>query len=117
MYHRCHIKDISLMDDDNKTSGNCRYSKELARILSYHWKNKIMDFFEYCRGCTVCQKNKDGRTKPLGQPHNLRISDRQWEYVSIDFLTHLPCTERDFFVVSRLVATMILTKKDGRPRT
>lgn len=89
---RQNIKTILQLAHDNHTAGHFGYSKTLARLKNYHWKNKALDVQEYCRGCFTCQQNKDGRTKPLGVPQPLELPDRRWGSVSMDFVTHLPTT-------------------------
>lgn len=100
---RKNVHDILYLAHDNKTSGHFGYSKTLSRLDGYHWKNKSGDVYDYCRGCTTFQENKDGRTKPLGIPQPLELPTRRWGSVSMDFVTHLPTTETGFDCITTFV--------------
>lgn len=100
---RKNIKDIMDLAHDNMVSGHFGYTKTLARLSAYHWKNKAMDVFDYCRGCTTCQQNKDGRSKPLGEPQPLELPNRRWGSISMDFITHLPTTSSGYDCITTFV--------------
>lgn len=100
---RSNVKDILFLAHDNKTSGHFGYYKTLSRLDRYHWKNKSGDVYDYCRGCSTCQKNKDNRTKPLGEPQPLELPTRRWGSVSMDFVTHLPPTKSGFDCITTFV--------------
>lgn len=52
---RDNVKDVLYYAYDNGTAGHFAYVKTLSRLSQFHWKNKHLDVFEYCRGCEVCQ--------------------------------------------------------------
>lgn len=100
---RNNVKDIMELAHDNKTAGHFGYTKTLSRLAAYHWKNKASDVFDYCKGCITCQTNKDGRVKPLGIPQPLELPDRRWGSISMDFVTHLPPTDRGYDCITTFV--------------
>lgn len=100
---RANIKDVMLMAHDSVTSGHFGYSKTLARLDKYHWKNKSSDVHNYCKGCLTCQQNKDSRSKPLGEPQPLELPSRRWGSISMDFIMHLPLTKSGYDSVTTFV--------------
>lgn len=100
---RKNIRDIMDLAHDNKTSGHFGYAKTLSRLFGYHWKNKSGDVHDYCRGCVVCQHNKDSRVKPFGIPQPLELPERRWGSISMDFITHLPVTASGFDCITTFV--------------
>ena len=59
-----------------------------------------------------CQCNKASNQKPSGLLQPLEIPAQQWEWISMDFVTHLPRTQRSFdalmVVVGYLTKMLIL---------
>lgn len=100
---RVNIKDIMELANENKSAGHFGYAKTLWRLSNYHWRNKAGDVFDYCRGCHVCQQNKDSRVKPLGEPQPLQLPDRRWGSVSMDFVRHLPETKSGYYFSTTFV--------------
>lgn len=70
---------------------------------SYRWRNKSMDVYAYCKGCTACQLNKDERAKPFGEPEPLDQPNRRWGSVCMDLVTHLPVTPAGFDFITTFV--------------
>ena len=48
------------------------------------------DIEMFCMSCGTCTASKDTNSKPRGLLHNLPISDRPWQSISMDFLGPLP---------------------------
>src|SRR5260221_7724626 len=44
----------------------------------------------YVKGCDLCQRNKSSRHAPYGDLNPLEIPSRNWESISMDFITDLP---------------------------
>lgn len=97
------VRDILKLAHDDITSGHFGYTKTLSRLGLYHWKNMGTDVYDYCRGCKICQLNKDSRTKPLGDPEPLELPTRRWGSIAMDFITHLPITESGFDCITTYV--------------
>lgn len=62
---RCSVKELMHLAHDAKISGHFSFSKTLARLKRFHWRNKLRDIQDYCKGCITCQQQKDSRQKPL----------------------------------------------------
>lgn len=91
---RRNIRDILNLAHDCNVAGHLAFSKTLARLESFNWKEKYRDVKLYCRGCPKCQANKDSRTKPFGVREPLSIPSRRWSSVASDFIAHLPKTSK-----------------------
>lgn len=100
---KANVKDILFLAHDNKTSGHFGYTKTLSRLKLYHWRNKSSDVHDYCAGCTICQENKDGRTKPLRESQPLELPTRRWGSISMDFVSHLPKTDNGYDSITTFV--------------
>ena len=61
---------------------------------------------KYVRSCDICQRMKNSQEKSTGLLQPLPIPTQIWESVSLDFITHLPKTDREkdaiLVVVDRL---------------
>ena len=69
-----------------------RKTKEsLAR--TFHWKGMAKDVKEYIEGCYECSVNKSSTQAPTGLLQPLPTPKKPWEWMSMDFITGLPCTE------------------------
>jgi transposase InsO family protein len=82
--HECH---------DALYAGHYGSAKTLLRVQSqFHWNDIHRDVALYCNTCLSCRRNKPPNRKPHGllQPHDVPF--RQWETISVDFITHLPKT-------------------------
>lgn len=62
-----------------------------------------MDVHDYCRGCLICEQNKDSRTKPFGEPQPLELPTRRWGSIAMDFVTHLPKTSGGYDWITTFV--------------
>ncbi|TYK04858.1 retrotransposon protein, putative, Ty3-gypsy subclass [Cucumis melo var. makuwa] len=54
---------------------------------------------EFVSKCSVCQQVKAPKQKPAGLLQPLSVLEWKWENVSIDFITELPRTLRDFTMI------------------
>lgn len=60
----------------------------------FWWSTLTRDVFHYIANCVSCQRNKTHPHKPAGLLQPLAIPDYPWQSVSMDIITHLPCTAR-----------------------
>ena len=72
-------------------SGHVGWQKtyELLNRLCY-WPNMFDDVVKYIQQCSQCQQNKPGNALPYGLLQPLKIPDRPWQSISMDFITNLP---------------------------
>ncbi|TYK28801.1 ty3-gypsy retrotransposon protein [Cucumis melo var. makuwa] len=77
--------------------GSTKMYQNLKRI--YLWRNMKREVAEFVSKCLVCQQVKAPRQKPAGLLQPLSIPEWKWENVSMDFITGLPRTLRDFTVI------------------
>lgn len=68
-------------------------SKELLQA-SYWWPRAARDIDRYVAECYSCQRNKPVRKKPLGRLQPLDVPRRRFEWISVDFITDLPVSDR-----------------------
>lgn len=97
------VKEILRLAHDISSSGHFGYLKTLARLSSFHWKNKTQDVQAYCAGCITCQQYKDNRVKPYGDPQPIPFPERRWGSLAMDFITHLPPTAQGFNAITTIV--------------
>ena len=62
----------------------------------------------FVKGCALCQRNKATTRQYAGKLTQHPVASKQWEQVSLDFITHLPETPRGFTQI--MVAVDTLTK-------
>ena len=55
-----------------------------------YWPNMFDDVVKYIQQCSQCQQNKPGNALPYGLLQPLKIPDRPWQSISMDFITNLP---------------------------
>lgn len=91
------------MAHDDRIFGHFGHSKRLPQPSQYHWKNRAMDVYDYFRGCSVCQQNKDCIRKSLGEPQPLELPKRWWDSISMDFITKLPTTSSGYDCITTFV--------------
>lgn len=88
------VKNILQLVHDSKIAGRISCTKTLSRLKLFYWKGKSKDVDSYCKRCTIYQTNRDSRAKPLKSSQPLESLDCRWGSVSIDFLSHVPTTDR-----------------------
>lgn len=57
---------------------------------SYWWPSMHKEIREYVKGCHTCQTTKIDRQKRAAPLHPNPVPDRNWQYISVDMITHLP---------------------------
>ena len=62
----------------------------------YYWPRMQYHVQDYVRGCRTCQRNKASNSKPYGKLRPLQIPSSRWEYISLDWITHLPRTKSGY---------------------
>jgi len=60
----------------------------------FWWPSLRRDVNIYVAGCASCQRNKTQSRKPAGLLQRMPIPEYPWQSVSMDLITHLPCTAR-----------------------
>ena len=59
----------------------------------YWWPSMGTDIELFCSSCPSCQVTKDSNQKPSGLLHSLRIPNRPWQSIGMDFMGPLPMSE------------------------
>ncbi|KAL0553782.1 hypothetical protein IC582_007686 [Cucumis melo] len=77
--------------------GSTKMYQDLKRV--YWWRNMKREVAEFVSKCLVCQQVKAPRQKPAGLLQPLGIPEWKWENVSMDFITGLPRTLKEFTVI------------------
>ncbi|KAL0561539.1 hypothetical protein IC582_001972 [Cucumis melo] len=77
--------------------GSTKMYQDLKRV--YWWCNMKREVTKFVSKCLVCQQVKAPRQKPAGLLQPLSVPEWKWENVSMDFITGLPRTLRDFTVI------------------
>ena len=80
---------------------------ETAR-RSFYWRGMAGDIRNFVLECAVCQLEKGEHQLQRGELQPLRIPERKWQEVTIDFITKMPVTQTGFDSV--LVAVDRATK-------
>src|SRR5262249_14515330 len=62
-----------------------------------------VDIAKYCNSCDPCQRMKDANRKAFGVLQPLKIPERPWSSISMDFITHLPRTAAGYDVITVFV--------------
>lgn len=88
-------------------AGHCGTNKTLRFIQDqFYWPKMVEDVKAYIKSCEVCQRNKGSNQQPAGLLNPLPVPSQRWESISMDFIVHLPTTEKGFnaifVVVDRL---------------
>jgi hypothetical protein len=60
----------------------------------FWWPTIRRDVNDFVAKCLLCQTNKSQTQKPAGLLQPLPIPEYPWQSVSMDLITHLPCTTR-----------------------
>ena len=56
----------------------------------FFWKWRANDIRDFVNSCLICQTEKSDRALSKGQLQNPELPVRNWQEVSIDFVTDLP---------------------------
>jgi hypothetical protein len=80
---------------DGPTTGHPGRTNTLELVQRQFWWPTIRrDVKEYVAKCVLCQTNKVQSRKSAGLLKPLPIPEYPWQSVSMDLITHLPCTPR-----------------------
>ena len=73
----------------------------------YYWSRMKRHVGDFVRRCLTCQQVKAEHQKPTGLLQPLEVVERKWEYVTMDFVTHMPRTPQGhdavWLIVDRLM--------------
>lgn len=80
---------------ESDLAGHLGWDKTLARLrASYVWRGMGRDVHTFCICCDTCKRTKLRTRKPIGLLHPLPQAEDAWVEVAMDFLGHLPETDR-----------------------
>ncbi|XP_073067214.1 uncharacterized protein [Primulina eburnea] len=65
----------------------------------YWWEGMEKDISHFVAKCLTCQQVKAERMRPVGMLHSLEVPQWNWEHISMDFVTHLPRSNRVFYAI------------------
>ena len=74
--------------------------------VSYWWSEMKRDVLEFVTKCLVCQKVKAEHQVPLGLLQPIRIPERKWDRITMNFVVGLPLTGRKHDLVWVVVDRM-----------
>ena len=77
--------------------GGTKMYQDLHR--QYYWSGMKRHIGDVVQRCLTCQQVKVEHQKPAGLLHPLKVAEWKWEYVTMDFVTHLPRTSQGYDVV------------------
>ena len=60
----------------------------------YYWSGMNQYVGYFFRWCLTCQQVKAKHQKPVGLLQPLEVAEWKWEHIAMDFVTHLPRTQR-----------------------
>ncbi|GJP42069.1 hypothetical protein CLOM_g1661 [Closterium sp. NIES-68] len=92
---------------DSTLSGHFEVDKTLKALQRfYYWLDMVTDVQRYVAACPICQRMKSSHQRPTGLLQPLEPPQRQWQHVTMDFVTGLPAgpsgNDAVFVVVDRL---------------
>ena len=78
-------------------SGHPGYQKMITKLKkNYYWPNMKNDAYNYLARCIECQQVKIEHQHPAGLLQPLPIPEWKWEIISMDFVTGLPKTNKQY---------------------
>lgn len=95
---------------DSITSGHPGRTKTIELIQrDFWWPTLTRDAHAYVDGCSVCQRSKALRQKPLGLLTPNEVPAGYWQIISCDFITDLPrsCGSDSVMVVVDRLSKMV----------
>lgn len=76
---------------DSKSAGHLGTTKTYDLIArDFWWPTRWKDVKNYVRTCDVCARSKAPRHAPFGLLQRMPIPSRNWQSISMDFITKLP---------------------------
>ncbi|KAE8245561.1 hypothetical protein A4X06_0g5596 [Tilletia controversa] len=90
-----------LIDNAHKSLGHLGSVKTLTELRRYFfWPTMVKDVESFCRSCGTCAVTKRALKAPAGKLHSLRVPDRPWLGIALDFVGPLPQSNGfDFLLV------------------
>ena len=89
---------------DAPSAGHLGRDKTAAAIRQhYYWPGMSRDVVDYVATCDVCQQVKSSSQRPAGLLQPLPTPSAKWEQVSMDLITGLPTTPRQFDAIFTVV--------------
>lgn len=86
--------------------GHSGIQATLARLsASFYWPGMHKDVKTFVNACHICQHNKYNTHAPYGLLQPLPLPQQVWDDISMDFITHLPCSNNKtaiWVIVDRL---------------
>ncbi|XP_073015225.1 uncharacterized protein [Primulina eburnea] len=70
--------------------------RKMYHILKSHywWEGMKKEISDFVARCLTCQQVKAERMRPGGMLHSLEVPQWNWEHIAMDFVTHLPRSNR-----------------------
>ena len=65
----------------------------------YYWSRMKRHVGDFVQRCLTCQQVNAEHQKPIGLLQPLEVTEWKWEHVTMDFVTHLPRTQRRHDVI------------------
>ena len=76
---------------DAPLAGHLGHAKTIELISrDFSWPGLSQQVRRYVRSCDLCPRNKVARHAPYGDLNPLEIPSRNWDSISMDFITDLP---------------------------
>jgi transposase InsO family protein len=87
------IQELLYLYHDDQFSGHWGIDKTKELIeRKFYWPGLATDVREYVLSCQTCQNIAIPKHKPYGKLESLPIPEGPWKEVSLDFISHLPCS-------------------------
>lgn len=82
---------------DSKCAGHRGFDQTFASLHDkYSWPNMANQLAKHIKNCDKCQRNKPRNQSKLGYLSPMPIPARNWDEISMDFITSLPKTDKGF---------------------
>ena len=92
---------------DSRFAGHGGEYRTVQLVRRYFWWPSLdNDCRAFVKGCIMCQRNKASNRKYAGPLQQHHIAAQKWEQVSMDFITHLPCTKSKHDMIMVVVDTL-----------
>lgn len=76
---------------DSPLSSHLGTFKTIKRVLQkYYWPGVARDVKEYVKNCSICLQSKPQSKQQYGKMGKMKISNRPWETISMDFMGPFP---------------------------
>ena len=89
--HDSHVSTLTILD----LSRHPRLHLTITLISTqFYWLKMHPNIHKYVTKRYQCQVNKVERVKAAGLLHPSDIPNNKWESITMDFIVHLPCTQK-----------------------